>query len=72
MWTTIARLAFAVLVAAVQKIPPEQWQTLGAIVVAWLQTIQDKLPAGHPMIAVVSAYKAPRSKLARFRPDDDE
>lgn len=71
MWITIAKFAFSVLITAVGKISPEEWAKLGTIIQSWLQAIEDKLPAGHPMIIMTSAFRAPRSKLARFRPDDE-
>jgi hypothetical protein len=64
MWTTVAKVAFSVLITAIQKIPASEWAKLGVIIVSWLQAVQDKLPAGHPWITSMHAYRAPLSKLA--------
>lgn len=71
-WMTILRLALSVVITAVAKIPPDRWAQLGTVAVAWLQKLEDALPAGNPLVAAINAYRAPRSKLARFRPESDD
>jgi hypothetical protein len=65
MWTTVAKIAFSVLITAIQKIPASEWAKLGAIIVDWLQKLQNQLPAGHPIFSVLNAYRAPASKMTR-------
>lgn len=61
-WTTIAKIAFSVLISAIGKIPPEKWAALGTMLTDYLQKLSDNLPAGHPAFAIFGAYKAPASK----------
>lgn len=63
MWSIIAKLAFKALIAAVSNVPPQQWAEFGAQVVEWLQTIQDKLPTGHPLRTVVATPKVGAAAL---------
>lgn len=71
VWMFVIRMAFNAIIAAVGKIPAEQWAKIGGLVVSFLQKMQDKLPAGNPLITTLNAYKAPYSLLAQPKPDDD-
>lgn len=70
-WMTIAKIALSLLITAVGKIPADKWNALGGLVINFLQKMQNNLPAGHPLITTLNAYKAPYSLLAHPKPDDD-
>lgn len=72
MWLTIAKYAFQVAILAVSKISPAQWAQLGTIIQTWLQAIEDKLPAGHPLITMTSSFRASRAKLQAPKPDAEK
>jgi hypothetical protein len=63
MWLTIAKLAFSMLITAVGKIPPENWAKLGDVVIKFLQSMEDRLPAGNPLTVSFNAYRASKSRL---------
>jgi hypothetical protein len=69
-WTTIAKVAFSILITAIGKIPPEQWAKLGTLLTNFLQNLSNNLPAGHPAFSIFNAYKAPLSKLPPVKKPD--
>lgn len=71
-WMTIARITLSILITAVGKIPAEKWSALGGLVINFLKKMQDNLPAGHPLITTLNAYKAPYSLLAHPNLDDEK
>lgn len=70
-WMTIAKLAFSLLITAIGKIPPEKWSQLGTMLIDFLQSLADRLPAGHPAFAIFQSYRAPASMIATPKPDDE-
>lgn len=66
MWVKVAQFSLAVLVTAVGKITPAQWAQLGVVLQAWLTALEGKLPAGHPLVKMLDAY---RSKVGQIKAD---
>jgi hypothetical protein len=63
IWLTIFRYSLAAVVFSLSKVSPEQWAHIGQIVVDWLISIEDRLPAGNPLVVVLNSYKAAPSRL---------
>jgi hypothetical protein len=63
MWLKVAQFALQIAIVAVGRISPAQWAQLGVVIQSWLQSLIEKLPAGHPLITMVSSWRAPLSKL---------
>lgn len=59
VWMVLARAGFSLLITAISKVPPEQWAKLGTLLANFLQSLADRLPAGHPAYAIFQSYKAP-------------
>jgi hypothetical protein len=71
MWMTLLKFALSVAVTAVSQIPAAKWAQLGVVIANWLQAVEDKLPAGNPLIVHLNAYRASRSKLIAPRSADE-
>lgn len=71
LWMVLARAAFSMLITAIGKIPADQWAKLGGMLAAFLQSLADRLPAGHPAFAIFQSYRAPASMIATPKPDDE-
>lgn len=67
IWMLLLRAALTIAIQAVSRIPESQWAKLSDVIVNWLAKIQEKLPTGSPAFTAFDAYRAPASKLARFR-----
>jgi len=64
-WLFLLRVALSLVIKAVAQIPEERWTELSDLIIGFLTKIQDKLPAGSPVLTAFSSYRAPTSKLAR-------
>lgn len=58
VWISLLKFALTVAVTAVGQVKPDQWAKVGTVITAWLQSLQGKLPAGHPAFGAFSAYRA--------------
>jgi len=58
IWMLLLRAALTIAIQAVSRIPEAQWAKLSDIIVDWLATIQDRLPAGSPVTAALQAHWA--------------
>lgn len=72
MWLMLAKYAFQIAIMAVSKVPPAQWAKIGVLITNFLQNIEDKLPAGSPVITHLNAYKAPRALLMAPKPEAEK
>jgi hypothetical protein len=72
MWLTLAKFAFKIAVMAVSNIPASDWSKLGTVITAFLQSLQDKLPPGHPAITFTSAWRADRASLQAKKPEAEK
>jgi len=70
VWMVLARAAFSILITAIGKIPADQWAKLGGMLTAFLQSLADRLPAGHPAFAIFNSYHAPAGMIAPPKHED--
>jgi hypothetical protein len=73
VWMSLLKFALSVAVTAISRISPDQWAKVGTVLIAWIQNLENKLPPGNPLFAVLNSYRAPSHKLQppKAKPEAD-
>lgn len=70
-WLALLKFALSVAVTAISRISPDQWAKVGTVLIAWIQSLENKLSAGNPLFAVLNSYRAPSFKLQPPKADPE-